>query len=418
MKNTIKAVAFILLDIVLITLLLVNSGSVLAAATYTFTLDPTGTYTFPEAVVGYGTQTAKTATIKNTGNMSGTFSITSSSSNFTLSKTTTGSLAGGSSTTFTVVPKTGLSAGTYTSTITVNGGTSFGSKTFSVSFKVLGSQTAPSAPTILIVTESSVTLDTTSGCEYSKNGTTWQTSTTFSSLTAGTQYSFYQRKAATSTLNASPSSPASQVTIGTKKTWSYSNYDYGSYVPTTGHGYPTFYNKNKSGDNYAETYVSFTLDSNNVSTIKTYNSGTNTAAPGMNLYLGLDIRSHRKSSTDMMDAYSIATSLPNPKSDLENDDLFGDRNEESEVVALGTVSARTYYMSTKWYDYRTGGSDHNGEWRAQFHMSGQYLPAGLIGKYTTSDGRKWNASSNDYNAVWISSINQAIMTYGKNGGTQ
>ena len=104
--------------------------------TYTFTVDTTGTYTFPAANTGYGTQTARTVTVKNTGNQSGSFTITTSSANFTLNKSTTGVLAAGVSTTFTVVPKTGLEVGTYTSTITVNGGSNFGSKAFAVSFTV------------------------------------------------------------------------------------------------------------------------------------------------------------------------------------------------------------------------------------------------------------------------------------------
>ena len=123
-------------------------------ATYTFTVDTSGTYTFTSAVSGYGAQTAKTVTVKNTGNQSGTFSISTSSTNFTLSKTTTGALAGESSTTFTVVPKTGLATGTFTSTITVNGGTSFGSKTFTVSFTV----TAATVPTSVSLNVSTLSL--------------------------------------------------------------------------------------------------------------------------------------------------------------------------------------------------------------------------------------------------------------------
>ncbi|MCL2788776.1 MAG: hypothetical protein FWD59_09875, partial [Micrococcales bacterium] len=78
--------------------------------TYTFTLNPSTAHTFAQAAVGYGTPTARTTTVANTGNTAGTFSISTSSSNFVLNKTTTGSLAGGSSTTFTVTPKTGLGA--------------------------------------------------------------------------------------------------------------------------------------------------------------------------------------------------------------------------------------------------------------------------------------------------------------------
>lgn len=109
-----------------------------------------------------------------------------------------------------------------------------------------------------------------------------------------------------------------------------------------------------------------------------------------------------------MDAYAISTSLPNPKSDLENDDLLGNRNEESEVVALGTVEATTYNMSVMWYDYREGETNDNGQWEVQFNMSGQY-----IGK-----GNLWIKTNGDYNNVWTSDVVQATMVYGKNGGSQ
>jgi hypothetical protein len=61
----------------------------------------------------------------------------------------------------------------------------------------------------------------------------------------------------------------------------------------------------------------------------------------------------------MMSAYSVSSTLPNPKTDIENNDLFGNRNEESEVVALGSVSVGTYNMVTYWYDYRSGGPTDN-----------------------------------------------------------
>jgi len=70
-----------------------------------------------------------------------------------------------------------------------------------------GSQSAPSAPTIASVTANSITLNKVSGYEYKMGNGSWQSGTTFSGLTAGTSYTFYQRKAATSTLNASPASP-------------------------------------------------------------------------------------------------------------------------------------------------------------------------------------------------------------------
>ncbi|MBQ8236383.1 MAG: hypothetical protein IJZ37_06860 [Clostridia bacterium] len=70
----------------------------------------------------------------------------------------------------------------------------------------------PSAPTLLSKTDTSVTLESVSGYEYSKNGTTWQSSATFTGLSPATSYTFYQRVAETSTSYASPASVAFRVT--------------------------------------------------------------------------------------------------------------------------------------------------------------------------------------------------------------
>ena len=196
-------------------------------------------------------------------------------------------------------------------------------------------------------------------------------------------------------------------TIGTKVSWNYSTYEHGSYVPKVGWAQPTFYNADSNGQNCVKTYCEFTLDDNNVSNILQYNAGTH-PADSKNLFFTLDITSVRNGSTDKMDAYAISTSLPNPKTDLENDDLLGDRNEESEVVALGTVEETTYNMSVMWYDYREGETNDNGQWQAQFNMSGQYIGKGNI----------WIRTNGDYNNVWTSDVIQATMAYGKNGGVE
>ncbi|HWQ99155.1 MAG TPA: hypothetical protein VN538_13820 [Clostridia bacterium] len=67
---------------------------------------------------------------------------------------------------------------------------------------------APDAPTRASRTTSKIVLNAVSGCEYSRGGTTWQDSTTFSGLKSGTSYTFYQRYKATATTEASASSPA------------------------------------------------------------------------------------------------------------------------------------------------------------------------------------------------------------------
>ena len=57
----------------------------------------------------------------------------------------------------------------------------------------------PDAPTVESVTAYSVTLNAVEGCEYSKDGKTWQKSNTFSGLACGVEYTFYQRYAENAT---------------------------------------------------------------------------------------------------------------------------------------------------------------------------------------------------------------------------
>lgn len=66
----------------------------------------------------------------------------------------------------------------------------------------------PDAPTRYSRTTTKIVLNSVSGCEYSKDGTNWQDSTTFSGLSSGKTYSFYQRYKATTTMEASPKSDA------------------------------------------------------------------------------------------------------------------------------------------------------------------------------------------------------------------
>lgn len=102
-------------------------------------LDTTGTYTFPEATVGYSAPAAKEVTITSTGTVAtGELVIDLSGTNedsFILSKNEIESIAAGRTATFTVTPKTGLVAGTYTAIVTVSDRIlNFGS--FDVSFTV------------------------------------------------------------------------------------------------------------------------------------------------------------------------------------------------------------------------------------------------------------------------------------------
>jgi len=65
---------------------------------------------------------------------------------------------------------------------------------------------APAAPTKASATKNSITLNAVDGCEYSKDGKTYQDSTEFTGLLPGTEYTFYQRVKATANTNASDAS--------------------------------------------------------------------------------------------------------------------------------------------------------------------------------------------------------------------
>lgn len=109
-----------------------------------------------------------------------------------------------------------LAEGNYTFLLSAtdeNGRTSL----FTSSFRIVkggGSNTpaAPSAPTLSGRTAHSVTLKAVSGYEYKIEGGSWQRSNLFEGLSAVTEYSFYQRLAASATAQASPSSKALTVT--------------------------------------------------------------------------------------------------------------------------------------------------------------------------------------------------------------
>ncbi len=71
---------------------------------------------------------------------------------------------------------------------------------------------APVAPVAAKVTANSVTLVEFAGLEYSIDGVIWQASATFTGLTAETEYTFYQRVAASDIANAGAMSEALVVT--------------------------------------------------------------------------------------------------------------------------------------------------------------------------------------------------------------
>ena len=102
-------------------------------------LSEEGTYTFPEATVGYSDLAAKEVKITSTGTAAtGELVIELSGTNkdsFTLSKTEIKSIAEGGSATFTVTPNANLAAGSYTAKVTVSGD-NIASQSFNVRFTV------------------------------------------------------------------------------------------------------------------------------------------------------------------------------------------------------------------------------------------------------------------------------------------
>ena len=75
----------------------------------------------------------------------------------------------------------------------------------------MGSQVAPSAPTLLSMTSTSITLNEIIGAEFSIDGDNWQDETVFTDLSPNTDYTFFARLKATSTHNASPASAESEI---------------------------------------------------------------------------------------------------------------------------------------------------------------------------------------------------------------
>ena len=81
-------------------------------------------------------------------------------------------------------------------------------------------QEAPVAPTVQSATGTSVTLTPIAdNCQYSKDGTTWQSSNVFTGLTTNTEYTFYARYRETVDLFASPASVGTTYTTPVAYKW-------------------------------------------------------------------------------------------------------------------------------------------------------------------------------------------------------
>ena len=78
-------------------------------------------------------------------------------------------------------------------------------------------QQTPAAPIILSFTDTTVVLVPTDGCEYSMDGEHWQNSNVFDGLSPASRYTFYQRRAETDSLEASPLSNATGIVTDKSK---------------------------------------------------------------------------------------------------------------------------------------------------------------------------------------------------------
>ena len=195
-----------------------------------FTGLTTGTaYDFYQRVAATTTTLASdtsTAKLSIKATLSGTVSISGTAQS---GVALTGSITGGPSDPGTITyawTRGGTAVGDNNATYTPNAG-DVGSKLtltistsnqngtiFTTTANVLkaANTTTPVPPVKASTTATSITLTAVSGYEYSLGGTNWQTSTTFTGLAAGATYSFYQRVAATSTVNASATSTRVDIT--------------------------------------------------------------------------------------------------------------------------------------------------------------------------------------------------------------
>ena len=141
-----------------------------------------------------------------------------------------------------------------------------------------------------------------------------------------------------------------------------------------------------SDDNILKSTVNVFLNSNDITRIK--NEKTSRA-----YYWGLDVTSHRKNNENVSDlsAYAVITNIPNPKIDIEDDELIFN-NEESEVICLSPenlIAGQQYRMITYWKDKRNGNNEGYIELSSEFSVKGSsdYNFAGSQYRKTISYGK-------------------------------
>ena len=224
------------------------------------------------AGVNFSTQAALSGTVMSSGEAryGSTLVVSLDGSNNTGTLTYTwkrGTVAVGSGTSYAVQAADISNQLSVEVTSSVQGGSI--TRSFGTVAKAYYYGDTPSAPTRSSRTTTKIVLTSVSGCEYSRNGTTWQDSTTFSGLSAGTSYNFYQRYAATATMEASPTSAVLKTS-----TSSSSDSSSTSATPTPT---PSSTSGTSTDDSGATTLYSYTLTSDNTrilySTMKSLAAG-------------------------------------------------------------------------------------------------------------------------------------------------
>lgn len=225
------------------------------------------------AGVNFSTQAVLTGTIMSSGEAryGSTLVISLASTNNTGTLTYTwrrGTVAVGSGTNYAVQAADVSNQLTVEVTSSVQGGSI--ARSFGTVAKAYYYGDTPSAPTRSSRTTSKIVLTSVSGCEYSRDGSNWQDSTTFSGLSAGKSYTFYQRYKATATMEASPTSDV----LKTSTSSASSDSGGSSATPTPK---PSSTAAGTTDDSGATTLFSYTLTSDNTrilySTMKSLAAG-------------------------------------------------------------------------------------------------------------------------------------------------
>ena len=254
--------------------------NLVAGSAYTFyqRIAETAT-TFASAAsagVNFSTQGALSETIMSSGEAryGSTLVVSLASTNNTGSLTYTwrrGTVAVGSGTSYAVQAADISNVLSLEVTSSVQGGSI--TRSFGTVAKAYYYGNTPSAPTRSSRTTTKIVLTSVSGCEYSRDGSNWQESTTFSGLSAGKSYTFYQRYAATATMEASPASDA----LKTYTSSASSDSTGSSATPTPK---PTSTSGGTTDNSGATTLYSYTLTSDNTrilySTMKSLAAGNKT----------------------------------------------------------------------------------------------------------------------------------------------